>query len=312
MTTLKEFVEANPKLVQMKESKNYPGLFVLKYTRRVFFDALWGVSDYLLDCRGLVVDKDFNVVVQPFTKIFNYKENGAGTKLLDVNQVLVDRKVNGFMAAATLYNGQVLISTTGSLDSDFCEMARQYLGGISPQNMKPGVTYMFEICHPNDPHIIEEKHGAHFLACIPHDTKIPQYKFDEGHSDLVQQAFDFLKPLGIYFDFMYPAVMTFGKVKQLVKECQHEGFIICSFGHGKEETFKIKSPYYLFNKFIARKSTDKLITMMKNIPVLKQTLDEEFYPVVDQLEKYGIIEFAQKSEPERLVILKQIISELNT
>ena len=40
---LKQFVLDNPKLVSMKPAGD--GLFVLKYTRRVFFDNLW--NDFL-------------------------------------------------------------------------------------------------------------------------------------------------------------------------------------------------------------------------------------------------------------------------
>ena len=61
---LKEFVENNPRLVRKKESTSYPGLYVLKYTRRVFYDSLW--NPYLEYCRGSVIDNDFILVSLPF------------------------------------------------------------------------------------------------------------------------------------------------------------------------------------------------------------------------------------------------------
>ena len=62
---IREFVENNPGLVTRKESIRYPGLFVLKYKRKVFYDNLW--TPELQELRGLVVDEDWNIVVHPFT-----------------------------------------------------------------------------------------------------------------------------------------------------------------------------------------------------------------------------------------------------
>ena len=57
---LQKFVAENPMLVKMRETSN-PELFVLKYQRSVFFDNLW--DEYLEECRGTVVDKDFNLTL---------------------------------------------------------------------------------------------------------------------------------------------------------------------------------------------------------------------------------------------------------
>lgn len=57
---LQKFVAEHPKLVRMRETSN-PDLFVLKYQRSVFYDNLW--DDHLEECRGTVVDKDFNLIL---------------------------------------------------------------------------------------------------------------------------------------------------------------------------------------------------------------------------------------------------------
>jgi hypothetical protein len=302
MQTLKEFVEQNPKLVSRKESVNYPGLFVLKYTRAVFYDNLWSKSDHLLDCRGTVVDADYNRVTVPFTKIFNYKENGAGTKIAGNHKVFIDKKINGFMASVTLYNGQVLISTTGSLDSDFCGYARDYLGVIKPEMLHAGFTYMFEICHPEDPHIVPEVFGAHFLAVIRHSDGLTSYKFDHlGH-----EAKKVFKPLGIIFD-EEEGVLTFDELLEKVKTCRHEGFVVID--PVTEETFKIKSPYYLFCKFLARVGTENLIKWTKQ-GIVKQRVEEEYYVICDRLNEFGLDKFGEMTEQDRLDVVRIWIEEL--
>ncbi|WP_225388713.1 hypothetical protein, partial [Escherichia coli] len=70
---------------------------------------LWSIDSRLLECRGIVVDADDNVVIWPFTKIFNRFENG--TDLPADELVDVVRKVNGFMASVGVYKGQLIVST---------------------------------------------------------------------------------------------------------------------------------------------------------------------------------------------------------
>ena len=119
---LKEYV-ATSGLVNMKEWGN--DIFVLKYKKKVFYDNLW--NDYIAECRGSIVDKDFNLVTYPFTKIYNYGIEKEAPVLPDDTKVTAFRKVNGFMVAMTWHNGDVLVSTTGSTDSDFVNMAKDMM-----------------------------------------------------------------------------------------------------------------------------------------------------------------------------------------
>lgn len=300
MENLKEFVESNPKLVSRKESKNYPGLFVLKYTKRVFFDALWKESKLLEYCRGLVVDADYNVVVRGFDKIFNYTENGAGDKWSDSDHVLVTRKVNGFCGFLTNVKGQMIISTTGSLDSDFVGYAREYLKDITPKMCREHVTYLFEICHPEDPHIIVEKQGAHFLGAVEHDSGAHHYKFDD--SILIEDAVENFGKLGIFVEDEEVNCWNFGDLKRHMKTVFHEGYVIVN--PKDEETLKIKSPHYLFNKFLARVGTDKLIKGIENGSI-KGKVEEEFYDLIDQIKSNGVENFAALDEQDRLIYLRK-------
>ena len=91
---LKEYVNSSG-LVNMKECG--PDIYVLKYKKTVFYDDLW--NDFLEQCRGTIVDSDFNVVQRPFTKIYNYGVEEKAPVLADDVEVTAHRKVNGFMLA---------------------------------------------------------------------------------------------------------------------------------------------------------------------------------------------------------------------
>lgn len=304
MTTIKEFVENNPRLVTSKESKTYPGLFVLKYKKSVFFEAKWGESPHLLECRGQVVDADFNTAIRPFTKIFNYQENGAGSTWNPNTYVLVTKKVNGFMAALTNHKGKIIISTTGSLDSDFVGYAHDYLKGITPNMCKPFNTYMFEIVHPEDPHIVQEEFGAHFLAIVEHDNGLHHYKFD--CSELITNAVTNFRPLGIFCDDEKKISWKFSDLLEHIKTVEHEGYVIVN--PQTNETLKIKSQYYLFQKFLARVGTKKLIDGIRT-GTIKERIDEEYYDILSKVVDFGVDNFSILTEQERLLMLRGLIAE---
>lgn len=294
---LKHFVETNFGLVSKKSSLTYPGLHVLKFTKRVFFDNLFDQHPLLMQCRGLVVDNDYNVVQLPFKKIFNYQENGAGLDWKQDSLVYLTRKINGFMASVSVYNGKCIISTTGSLDSDFVHYAKKYLGSIDPSKLDSSCTYLFEICHPDDPHIIEEVPGA-YLLCIKYKGK-EFYSFDNTQGDFDLEIRQFAD-LGINIDeWVNPLQpMVLSDAIHLARTADHEGFV---FMHAQtRDAFKIKSKMYLIKKMVARK-TD----IMK---LDKNRVDEEFHYLIDSLK--ANTEFKSMSEQERLKFMTNYFDQL--
>lgn len=296
---LKEFVEANPKLVQRKESIRFPGLFVIKYKRNVFYNNLW--NDVLIECRGLVVDKDFNIVIQPFTKIFNHYENN--TNIDRDEMVTAIRKVNGFMACATYVEGYgVIVSTTGSLDSDFVTLAEKY---ITPENKgvieryAPYMTFMFEICDNTDPHIIPEKEGAYLLGARKIGSTV-DYTTDKANEGWLDEAAMSM------FNVQRPKwkVCRFSDIVVEANACNHEGFLVYS----NDTTLKIKSPCYKIKKFMARKNPEKLLTLLDKPHVIKQTVEEEFYDLIDFLSANKDV-YSALTEQARLRYIEEFLKE---
>jgi hypothetical protein len=286
---LKEYVESS-KLVNMKDAGE--GIYVLKYKKRVFYDNLW--NEYIAECRGSIVDKDFNLVAYPFTKIYNYGIEKEAPVLTADTKVTAFRKVNGFMVACTWYKGDVLVSTTGSTDSDYVTMAKEMmLSHMSWADWQmafaddelEGITVMFECVHPNDPHIIPEKAGMYVLG----------YRENSWGSKVCHDPF-MLMTFGDIFNCYVPESVTtnMARLQELAKECKHEGYV---FYTDDGVSAKIKSPYYLTSKWVARNPrTDKLVDLNKDI---KHQLDEEYYPLVDAI-RANIAEYTAMDEQARL------------
>ena len=278
------------------------GIYVLKYSKKVFYDDLW--NDYLEECRGTIVDEEFNVISRPFTKIYNYGIEAKAPKLADDVKVTAYRKVNGFMIAMTWYNNDVLVSTTGSTDSPYVEMAKEMMlkhmswadWQIALLGAK-GTTLMFECVHPNDPHIVVEDAGMYFLGYRENtwDSQVKMYG-----KDMANWARQYaIGVLNCYY--AEPDFMTVGELVARSKLVKHEGFV---FYTEDNVSAKIKSPYYLTSKWVARNPrTDKLVDMKNDI---KKNLDEEYYPLVDAI-RANIVEYTAMDEQARLSWVRNFV-----
>lgn len=286
-TELKALYGTNKHLVTLRESTTHPGLFVLKYKREVFYKGLW--NPFLEEARGLVVDKDFNVVSRPFLKIYNYGVEKESPVFDDNTEVQVFRKVNGFMVAATAHDGKLVVSTTGSLDSDFVTLARTHLDKcplmVRDLMMLPEFTFMFECCDASDPHIVDESPGLYLIGMRHKESGIL------SHSTVLHINKDAGFCLNHYNTNPVEAFRC--TMKELIKKAKtvkHEGFVFYHNGVGA----KIKSPYYLTKKMLMRKNIDKLMAMDA-----KEFLDEEFYPLIDWIREVDREKFSQLDEISR-------------
>ena len=294
---LKEYV-ATSGLVNMKSAGD--GIYVLKYKKKVFYDNLW--NDYIAECRGSIVDADFNLVSYPFTKIYNYGIEKAAPVLAPDTKVTAFRKVNGFMVAMTVHKGELLISTTGSTANDYVEYAKEMMATHMPLadwRMALGtadclgMTFMFECVHPSDPHIVPEKSGMYLLGA----------RENSWGSKIVHDPYSLMNfARDTLHCFWAESTMTnMARLQELVKECRHEGYV---FYTDEGVSAKIKSPYYLTSKWVARNPrTDKLVNLQNDI---KHNLDEEYFPLVDAI-RANIVEYTAMDEQARLVWVRNYL-----
>lgn len=283
-------------LVKANYSTRYPNLYVRKYTNKVFYNNLWHTDPILLESRGHVYTTEGKLVVNPFTKIFNRNENGTD---ININEsVIAIEKINGFMACLTWIPevNDVVVSTTGSLDSDYANMARDMLPYAIEhvRNTKNKSTLVFEIVHPNDPHIIKENIGAYLLGerMLADTEPYTTSAYSEHKYDYLASTLRVSRPnwyLG-----------SFSSVLTNAANCKHEGFM--AYGITSGTVLKLKSPYYLTLKAIARK---------KDILSLdKKRVDEEYYPLLDHLTALGT-SFSSLPEQERLTYIRNYLENPN-
>ena len=227
-----------------------------------------------MECRGTVVDEDWNVIVLPFKKVFNYGENG--TYVDPEKEVLIPEKVNGFMAAVTRTEKYgLIISTTGTLDSDYVKLARKWVEKEEAHFFK-GNTYLFEICDVSDPHIVEEQEGAHLIGIR-----------NTSNGDLLSETVcDVVVSVNLY-GYLRP---TYSKVLfKDIPETKKEGFMVrCA--ETQETLCKLKSGHYLAKKAFMRMGMKRINLAWTNPNEFRKQIDEEFF----DLHKYLVDRFTSE------------------
>lgn len=287
---LRDYIKTHPSLVKERIFTIYPGLRILKYSKKVFFENKWNY--FLEECRGTIVDEEFTVVARPFTKIYNYGIEQNAPVIAPDEVVTAFRKVNGFMVSVTWYNNDILVSTTGSLTGDHIDMARELIDIEKFRETcsnNPNITFMFECVHPADPHIITEQTGMYLLGYRNNswDSVVeynPEHLSEYGHK------------FGCFITEVYR--LSLDELLQCAKSVVHEGFV---FYTADGRSSKIKSPFYLVSKWLARKfDVSKVLTDRKNI-------DEEFYGLLDEIGK-DVTQFNSMNEQKRLAWIREFYS----
>lgn len=209
-----------------KVSKN-GNLWTFKYARKVMYEYLWNKYPELKECRGQTYDATTGeLVLNTPTKSFNYLENGTWKDKPMDSEVLLFKKYNGFMASASLYNGQLIVGTTGSTSSNFAALARKHIELTGVKNcMCSSVTYLFEIIDDSDPHIIDEGDaGVRFLG-----TRFNHKFFPSGE----------------------PLQVTLQQALELTKTDRGEGWMMYN-PEDMTDVCKLKTDYYVGKKKLMR------------------------------------------------------------
>lgn len=145
---LKEMVAK--RYVSVQKHPTLP-LFIYKYTIAATFEKVWNPAT--LAARGLVLDADGFQVNCPIPKFFNLEElEPNGLKLPENVPYKVYKKVDGSLIQVFFYDGEMVISSSGSFTSPHTIVAKQILENKGYcktiekyKHNTEGITFIFEI-----------------------------------------------------------------------------------------------------------------------------------------------------------------------
>lgn len=209
--------------IHKKKHPEYP-IYLYDYSCNAQFEKHW--NDVTLNCRGLILDENYNVIAKPFPKFFNYEE------LSELNIKIPDEpweiysKEDGSLGILYQYDKKTFIATRCSFISNQAKWATNYLN-----KNYPGIpfnktrTYLFEIIYPENRIVVDYKNKEKLLLlAILDNNKNKEYP-TEG--------------LGFETPMKYIGVKKFETVRDTIKRKNAEGFVI-KFKSGLRVKMKYK------------------------------------------------------------------------
>ena len=225
--------------IRVAKDDRYPNLFNLKYGS-VMVDKM---SPLVRACRGAVVERVGNKFVlraYAFDRFFNSGEGGCHD--LDWSNVKVYEKYDGSLIKLFCYNGDWIVSTSGSVagrspvgdtDRSFAELFWDVFAevGYTRSQLDAGLCYVFELCHPDNRIVVNYER-----------PELPLLAVRDVGSDFEEIDLEWF---GDRFGFTTAASYDFGDLAAVVSAVEgrgadHEGFIL-SDGVGR---VKVKSGVY--------------------------------------------------------------------
>jgi len=273
------------------------GLVTYKYAKKAMYKYLWNDHPELLECRGHTYDLiTGELVVAAPRKSFNYLENGTFANKPLTTKVKLYKKFNGFMACVSNHNGRVIVSTTGSTSGPYVEMAKEKIFQTWPKynisTWGTNGTWLFEICHENDLHIVDEKPGAYYLG---YRSKVESKDYFTGQ----------FKPTPCVADLNYDA-MTLEKAIEVANSVKHEGFMC--YDIETMEVCKLKSPYYTGKKKLMRMKDSNIDAMFDDpYKYIRTNLPESWMWFADIVTDYlSIDSWKAMTEQERRTYIEEM------
>lgn len=130
-------------------------LYIYNYTHKTQFDSHW--NNVTLNCRGLILDDNYNIVARSFSKFFNYEEIDAKKiPLVSSDYVYVQEKVDGSLGILFHYNNEWILATRGSFISDQAIRGMKIIkNNYKLATFDTSLIYLVEIIYPENKIVVD-------------------------------------------------------------------------------------------------------------------------------------------------------------
>ena len=153
-------------------------LWIYNYSHTCQFSRVW--NDVTLQCRGLILDADMNIVSRPFSKFFNLEEHPRSDVRFSKKDFQVFEKLDGSLGILYPTGTRYAIATRGSFTSDQALRASMLLQERYVDFVpEPGYTYLFEIIYPDNRIVVDYGgvEGLVFLCAVDNVTGANVFEF---------------------------------------------------------------------------------------------------------------------------------------
>ncbi|MEM1122490.1 MAG: T4 RnlA family RNA ligase [Bacteroidota bacterium] len=270
-------------------------LWIYNYSETAQFERVW--NEVTLQCRGLILDKNGEVVARPFPKFFNLEELENTT--IPNLPFEVYEKMDGSLGISYAIDQEIFIATRGSFTSEQSVKANELLNtkyAAAKAKMNPAITYLFEIIYPANRIVLDygDREELVLLGMIHTATREELPLADIGFPTVKK----------------YDGLNELQQLKALALD-NKEGFVV-KFANNFRLKVKFEE-YIRIHRLVTQVSTINIWENLMNHQPLDELLErvpDEFYhwvkATVAKLEKeYQIIEDIAKNEYQVLATRKE-------
>ncbi|MFN8670937.1 MAG: T4 RnlA family RNA ligase [Candidatus Sericytochromatia bacterium] len=281
-----------------KQKHPIEDLFIFNYSTKTQYESFW--NDFTKIARGLITDKEGNIVARPFPKFFNLEEDKD--PLPNENFEVFD-KLDGSLGILYFIKDEPFIATRGSFDSFQAIKANEILKNKYKNIVfNKNYTYLFEIIYPENRIVVDYKGLEDLILIAIIDT--------ESGKDLE------LQDLGMPIVKKFDGVKDIHKLREL-EDMVNEGFVI-KF----KNDFRVKlkfTEYIRLHRIVTYINSRIIWENLKDKKPFDEILDkvpDEFYKwvkktIADLENKYSEIENICKSEFKILETRKETAEYFN-
>lgn len=250
--------------VSKRKHPTFP-IWIYNYTAKTQFE--WNFNEVTLNCRGLVLDEEYNVIARSLPKFFSYEQLGGK---LPEGKFVVEEKMDGSMLLAFKYEGQIVTATRGSFESEQAIKGKELL----PSNfdeVSEGFTWVFEVIYKENRIVVNyDFEGLVLLAIV-----------DKGGIEHPN--------IGAYaelFGFARPKVYSFSSLEEILKyeEPNLEGFVL-HYKSGERVKIKLEEYKRLHRLITGFNEKDVWEALMNGkLEAVLEEVPDEMYDWVRQVE----------------------------
>lgn len=247
-------------------------LFIYNYTPRTQYEYVW--NEVTINCRGIIMDKDENILTNPFQKIFNMEELVNKKIEIPKEEFEVYDKMDGSLGILYWIKDKPFIATRGSFTSEQAKRGTKILYEKYSHlfdKLDKDKTYLFEIIYPENRIVVDYGNIEDLILLAIRSTRTGNY------FDIEQTSFNTVK--------RYNGIKDYHKLRDL-NEDNNEGFIV-RFDSG----FMMKLKYEEYKRLhkiltnVSNKSIWELLSKGENLNELIEKVPDEFYDWVRSVER---------------------------
>ncbi len=253
--------------------------YIYNYTQKTQYEGLW--NEDTMNCRGLILDGDGNIIAKPFKKFFNigeYSEQNDLGKISNYTWFDIWDKMDGSLGILyRMPDGEFRIATRGSFESEQAKKATEMFHKMfkNPELIfADNWTYLFEIIYPENRIVVDykDKHELVLLA-VKHKYSDKEKTYEE----LLDFTSKFNIPITQYYGRVAYNRHAFLKIEGDILE-GNEGFVL-KFDNGLR--VKVKSEEYKrLHRILTQTSNKSVWQILRNHGDINEILDrvpDEFY-----------------------------------